>query len=80
MASSVMFFEKTWHVEASGNLDFFEGAVWRHFRVLVYIFVTFETWSPFSLSVLKEIAMTFSCKTPAVFGRLHLTFNWHEDE
>ncbi len=34
----VTFFKTTWHVEASGHLDFFRRAVWRHLIILSYLF------------------------------------------
>ncbi len=40
---SLMFFKTTWHVEASGHLDYFGQAVWVHFMVLLCVSFMFES-------------------------------------
>ncbi len=70
--ASLMFSKITWHVEASGHLDYIGHAVWRHFVVLLCIILPFETKSPFTSMVLATTTMPVSCETPAVFCGLKI--------
>ncbi len=40
-AKNMVDVKTTWHVEASGHLDYFGRAVWKHFMVL-FIFLHFN--------------------------------------
>ncbi len=53
------FSKTTWHIEASGHLDYFGRAVWRHCMVLLCIFFTSESWSPSTTIVLEITATPF---------------------
>ncbi len=70
--ASVTFFKTTWHVESSGHLDYFGQEVWRHFMILLCIFLMFESWSPFTSTVWDMTALPFSFETHAMFCGLKI--------
>ncbi len=67
-------FLTTWHVEASGHLDYFGWAVWRNFMVLlcfVYVWILANIHSDCS----RDDCKAFSCATSAVLCGLK-NFTW----